>query len=252
MLLIVSVLVGLRSRGRAEGEFGEDEEAGFEMDGDVETEEKKAPGDPFQEEREKYEAKVQQLQNMLNVERDKLKAKETQYHQQSGEFLKVTALKDEVDYLQKRYGEFESERDQLVAKHEAEMKAQKAELEDVMAKMEAEKEELQQNIEREKKVLVKEHGGEVKDLKTEIEDLKARSEVEKENLNKESEKHLGDERRKYEGKIEEIKDRTKDAIQKVIREKDDVIGDLRDENDRMKKEMERLKERIRLLEVEHL
>jgi uncharacterized phage infection (PIP) family protein YhgE len=256
LIVVIGIVKLVRSRSRVKGaeEYEEEFLAGVEKEEEKEIERKPREDleDLFAEDRQKYEAKIQQLTNLLNVERDKLKAKEAQFQQQSSEFLKVSALKDEVEYLQKRIGELEKEKNALSTKHEEEIRDWEEKLKEVTTLVEEEKEAIKAEFEKRQKEMTKKYADEIGEYKKEIEDLKAMHLTEKEKLERDYEKRLGDEKRRYEDKIQELKDKTKDAIQKVIREKEDLVGELREENERLKKDIERLKERIRLLEVEHL
>lgn len=277
LIVLVGLVVFLRSRARQEMPERVENEAFLETV-EEEIRIKKKPKEAEEEvsldERQRLEAKIQQLTNMLNVERDKLKAKEAEFKQQSSEFIKVAALKDEVDYLQKRLGELENEKSSLETKHaselktsekkreeeinslqkkhEDEVKAWENRLKEFMARVEEERNATRTEFDRQQREAHKKHTEEAEALRKEIEDLKAMHLAEKRKFEAEYERRLEDEKRRYEERMEEIKNRTKDAIQKAIREKDDLVEELREENDRFRKEVEKLKERIRLLEVEHL
>ncbi len=266
LIVIIAIIMRLRSRaGQEMSEMGMNEailEVGEEVK-EVKKKPREFAGEISAEEKLRYEAKIQQLTNMLNVERDKLKAKETEFKQQSSEFVKVAALKDEVEYLQKRLGELENEKNSLESRHATDFKAIEKKREDetktwenklkeITTRVEEEKAAYKAEFDRQLRETNKKHSDEAEGYKKEIEDLKTIHLAERRRFESDYEKRLADEKRRFEEKIEEVKIKTKDTIQKVTREKEDFMGDLREENDRLKKDIERLKERIRLLEVEHL
>jgi chromosome segregation ATPase len=80
---------------------------------------------------QKFKAKIDQLSTALNVEREKVRAKEEQIkeHEKSyeNELLKVTALKDEVPFLRKKIGELQEELGKSKAEFEAEVEKVKRE-----------------------------------------------------------------------------------------------------------------------------
>ncbi|MFQ5815381.1 MAG: hypothetical protein ACE5G7_02675 [Candidatus Hydrothermarchaeaceae archaeon] len=255
IIVVVGIVMLVRSKARRDVTTGSMDELLVETEGEEMGVKKEPEGgveDVFADERQKYEAKIQQLTNFLNVERDKLKAKEAQFQQQSKEFLKVAALKDEIAYLQKRIGKLEREKNATAARYEKEAKNWDEKFKDLTASVEEEKATYKEELDIRQKEMLKKHEDEIEEYKKEIEDLKAVHLTEKERLEKDYEKRFEDEKRRHREKIDELKDKTKEAIQKVAREKENIHEEIRDENERLKKDRERLKERIRLLEVEHL
>ena len=92
-VILIKKTTGMRKR-RAEGE-PEDEEV------DIEDKLEHIESDKVQQ----YKAKIDQLAKSLSLEREKLKAKETQVKEQEqnyeNDLLKVVALKDEAIFLTK-------------------------------------------------------------------------------------------------------------------------------------------------------
>lgn len=227
---------------------------------------------------QKYEAKIDQLTTSLNLEREKIKAKDAQLVEQEqsyeNDLLKVGALKDEVSLLRKKVGVAQKEQDEAKAKFEAEGDKVKKDAETVLAdekgRCKAEVEKLEKRVEEiatssaseirklkdesraERDGIIARHIEELEVKDLEITTLRKSNEEEKEKLKRE----LLDERKEliksYEDKISEIKAKTKDAIQRVVDEKESLLDRLKGENERLDDERDKLREQIRLLEVDRL
>lgn len=205
---------------------------------------------------QKFKAKVDQLSTALNLEREKVRAKEEQIkeHEKSyeNELLKVSALKDEIPFLRKKIGELQEESAKVKEKFSDEIEKVKNGYEEKIQKLENKIEELKDGFKVEKEDVAKKHKSELSLKDREIRDIEKSSGLEKENLKKELLSERQDIIKSYEDKILEVKRKTKETIQRLIDEKDGLIDRLKDDSEKLEDEADRLKERIRLLEVDRL
>ncbi|MBU2560459.1 hypothetical protein KKA03_06140 [archaeon] len=227
---------------------------------------------------QKFKAKVDQLSTALNLEREKVKAKEEQLkeHEKSyeNELLKVNALKDEVPFLRKNIGELQEASGKSKEKFEEELKKVKANSESTLAEQKTRyEEEIQKLREKVEETIttsaanaeklkeearlrledtINRHKGELVAKDTEIMDLAASGKNEREKLKNELLAERQELIKSYEDKILEIKEKTKETIQRLVDEKDGLVDRLKEDNEKLEEEVDRLKERIRLLEVDRL
>ncbi len=135
------------------------------------------------------------------------------------DYSKIEPMEDELKVLRIKLGEQNKEKEELLAKYETESRT----AEEKLLKM---KEGFDRELESQKKKLA--------GLQQEFDEEAAKKE------------------RLHERRIEEIKTQTKDAMMKFAMEKDREMEDLKIENERLKKQVEKLKDEIRVLKIEKL
>jgi chromosome segregation ATPase len=274
LVVAIAILLIRKTGGMRRGPSPEGRFEGGDRDTDMSDEPKSVDTDEVQ----KFKAKVDQLSTALNLEREKVRAKEEQIkeHEKSyeNELLKVNALKDEVPFLRKKIGELQEEQESGKEKFDEEIKKIKADsessltqqktryeeeiqklrekIEETISTSAASAEELKEEAKLRLEDIINRHKGELAAKDTEIMDLAETGKNEREKLKKELLSERQELIKSYEDKILEVKAKTKETIQRLVDEKDGLVDRLKEDNEKLEDEVDRLKERIRLLEVDRL
>ena len=136
-----------------------------------------------------------------------------------GDFSKLSAMEDELKTYRIRLGELNKEKEKIAS-----------EFESFKQSVEKDTEKLKAGFERELVAEKKKINSFKQDFEEEIEKRE----------------------RVHERRIEDVKSQTKDALSKVTLEKDREIGDLKAEAEKLEKQVDKLKEEIRVLEIDKL
>jgi chromosome segregation ATPase len=132
---------------------------------------------------------------------------------------KIPAMEEELKTYRIKLGETHKEKEKLMAKHEQE----------------------RLSGEEDKKKITDAYEKELRNRDKKITTLQQQIEGE-----------LEKQARMNERRVNEIKSQTKDALMKLTKEKDLAIEDFKIENEKLSKQIEKLKEDIRVLEIEKL
>ncbi len=135
------------------------------------------------------------------------------------DFSKLSAMEEELKTYRIKLGELNKEKEKVMAEHESINQVSEKEKEKLKAKFD-------KDLGAQKK--------QIASLQQDFED-----EIEKRE-------------RLHERRIEEIKSQTKDSLTKLTMEKDREIDDIKIELEKSRKHIEKLKEEIRVLEIEKL
>jgi chromosome segregation ATPase len=135
------------------------------------------------------------------------------------DFSKLSAMEGEIKTYRIKLGELNKEKEGLMAKYESECHSR-----------EEEKKKLNEGFKKDLDAQKKKIAGMQQDFEDETEKRE----------------------RLHERRISEIKTQTKDAISKLTMEKDREFADLKIENEKLRKQIEKLKDEIRVLEIEKL
>jgi chromosome segregation ATPase len=159
----------------------------------------------------------------LKQEKEALLGKEEEFKQDTASFqedlAKISAMEDEMKIYRVKLGELNREKEELMATFESEKKAF---------------DKSQKNI----KV----------DLENEIVSLKKKIASTERDFDNEMERKEG----AFKKRIDEVKSSTKEAMLRLTKEKEGIIVELKKENETLKREVEKLKDDIRVLEIEKL
>jgi chromosome segregation ATPase len=136
-----------------------------------------------------------------------------------GDVGKLTAMEEELKTYRIKLGELNKEKEHLMATYESEKRVEEESQSKLKLRFDKELEAQKRNI---------------ASLKHDFEDEM----LKKERLN--------------EKRIDDIKSTTKESMLKLTKEKDNELNDLKIENEQLKNQIERLKEEIRVLEIEKL
>ena len=136
-----------------------------------------------------------------------------------GDVEKISVMEEELKSYRIKLGELNKEKEELMARYEGEKRTGDENQKKLNDKFEKE-------IEAQKKKIAS-----------------AQKELEEEMQRKE---------RAHEKRVEEIKMSAKDAMIKLTKEKDREMDDLKLENERLKGQVEKLKDELRVLEIEKL
>ena len=139
------------------------------------------------------------------------------------EVTRISAMEDEMKFYRKKIGKLTDEKVQLQREFDVEKEKLKEEHDDDMAM-------IRESHEAEKKSMLEEFGVEKEKIRTDL-------------MKKEKAHVL---------RVDEIKAKTKETISSFITEKDGTIDKLRNENEGLKKNRDKLIEKVRMLEVEHM
>jgi chromosome segregation ATPase len=135
------------------------------------------------------------------------------------DFSKLSAMEEELKTYRIKLGELNKEKEKMMAEYES-----------INQVSEKEKSNLKSKFDKDLEVQKKKISSQQQDFEDEIE------------------KRV----RLHDRRIEEIKTQTKDSITKLTMEKDREIDDLKIEIEKSRKQIEKLKEEIRVLEIEKL
>jgi len=136
-----------------------------------------------------------------------------------GDFSKLSAMEEELKTYRIKLGEMNKEKEKI-----------SSEFESYRQSVEKDTEKLKAGFDRELAVEKKKIASLQQDFEEEIEKRE----------------------RVHERRIDDVKSQTKEALNKLTLEKDREIGDLKDEAGRLEKQVEKLKEEIRTLEIDKL
>ena len=178
-----------------------------------------------------------------NIEQEK--ARLLQQHEEA-----LARLKEAKDVILKRETDFKSQTGKLqddvskVAAMEEELKTYRIKL----GELNKEKERLMAGYETDKESTQKNQG----ELKKNLEKELAKKEKEFESIKGDFEDDLKDKETAHERRVEAIKEQTKEAIVKITKEKDIEMEDSKSKNAKLLRQIEKLKDEIRVLEIEKL
>jgi len=173
------------------------------------------------------------------------KARILQQHEEA-----LARLKEAKEVILKRETDFKSQTGKLqddvskVSAMEEELKTYRIKL----GELNKEKERLMAGYETDKESTQKNQGELKKNLEKELE----KKEKELESLKEDFEEDLKDKEKGHERRVGEIKEQTKEAIAKITKEKDIEMEDSKSKNEKLLRQIEKLKDEIRVMEIEKL
>ncbi len=162
----------------------------------------------------------------------------------------LSKLKEAKESILKSQGEFESYKKGFqndiskVTAMEEELKILRIKL----GELNKEKESISATYEKEKESLLKDQAKAVEKLEKEL----ALEKKKTSSIQQEFEDELKKTERLHERRIDEIKTQAKDAMIKLTKEKDAEMEDLKIENEKQKKQIDKLKDDLRVLQIENL